>query len=308
MKFVWITVAILALAIGVVILLPAGTVYDPPPPPTATVGTTVIEQVAPVFESIDDPTVATPDQPKSLKPLPPELILIGKTQANVPHGVIVLPAGARLGLVRDDRQKVAAMFAGEVIEIPRDALVGVEEERPAFISTAVNFTDSMFWAPATSLAINEHEAGVVPGSDGGAEAQAETHAETAAHSKDIVLDLRNWSRKNSGTCVLEIYWIAETLARHERYVHHCEKFDLQIGGGDHVEIQSAWPDPEAKTTDKTIHAKPSSGARINGWFAVLRRDGFYLVGRGCNSEYDLLLKSTSDRDALIATSKSLHRF
>jgi hypothetical protein len=252
---------------------------DTEPEAGQTAGTLLIDAPAPI------PRVA--GEKASYHRLSTNLLMVQSADVRVKHGYIRMPAGLPVKLVNDNGAKVDVTFGGRFVTVPRSAVVGTAYEpvsNPA--ETAMAWVERVIYAPGSSLTIEAKERGGNPG---------------LSEARAVQVELRNLSRRPTGDCELSVNWIVRKLSDQTRYVHHAERFRINLSPEADQQFESVCPPLTGVANYVVRDRKFVQGGQVDGWMVVIERGGKLLVGRGSDATYNAILKDAGKRTALLAT-------
>jgi len=250
MKRITLTLALLVLlAIGFLFCLFVAPALDDPLPTKAEMGGTLVfsDTGAPSVPlpspSLPVEKIAEPEQDIT-QPLPKDLITLEPATGTVNYGVVTIPRGSKVKLVKDTGERVTVRMQSLQTILPRKALVGAPEqprrELPV-VGNVVQVVRTIVEAPTASLGIQAKEVGTEKLIDHKWETDYGSYDRNYHRSKGIEVTVHNFSRRSTGNLEIAVYWVARRLSDRALYVHHCETFPTDLDAGKSFTVSSTCP-------------------------------------------------------------------
>lgn len=272
-------------------------VYDPAPAPEEVAGTITVDIPVPDLE---------PREPQPDQPLPKELVVKRATEASVGAGTIRVPAGLRVELTEDRGEYVQVRLGKDELMIPRSAIVARASDAPslpvAALQKASMQVDKILYSPPTNLGIDVKEIGTGKGIDRTWTTSYGSYERDYYRTKGLNVSVRNVSRRETGDCEVQIYWVGRHVGTRELHIHHAEKLPMQLGPISSGEAVFWSPLLAANdTVYVALRRRTVAGSKIDGWLVVVSRNGRTLAGRGSGPTYEEMLRKPKNLETLLAS-------
>lgn len=221
-------------------------------------------------------------------PLTPRLTLLEPVTFPVDHdgkskGFVRAQAGINVDLVADQGTDVVVRLVNSTTTVPRSVVAPTDETPPAPApagvigmarATGQKIVDYWFPAGPASLSLEAHERGTSRKTQHNWETWWGSYDRDYLRTKTVYVEVRNVSRRASGPCELGIYWVGKRVADDHRFIHHRVVHTLNVSNLSSEYRDLICPPIAANTTNYELAGvKYESGAKIEGWMVVLRRDG-----------------------------------
>jgi hypothetical protein len=243
----------------------------------------------PGSEQETPPPPAPVAPPRSTPPvqLTPRLTLLEPvtfpvSQPGDAKGAVRAQAGINVDLVADQGPEVVVRLVNSTATVPRSVVAPTNEvataPEPAGIVGAARETGQKivdYWFPAApaSLSLEAHERGTSRSTEHNWETWWGSYNRDYLRTKTVYVEVRNVSRRASGPCELSIFWIGKRVADDHRFIHHRVVHSMDVANLSSEYRDLTCPPIKANTTNYELAGvKYESGAKIEGWMVVLRRD------------------------------------
>lgn len=247
-------------------------------------GTLTSESVAPVSPAPPE----APPQPEPVQtPLSPKLTLLEPVIFPVENkgktlGHVRAQRGITVDLVADNGSEVTVKLVNSTVSIPRHAVAATDApapvEAPSSLSGNVRAAGQRvvdYWFPAApaALSLEAHERATSRNIDRKWETWWGSYDRDYLRTKTLQVEVRNVSRRASGSSELGIYWIGKCVADDHRFIHHRAVYSLNVANLSTEYRELICPPLKANVTNYALAGvRYESGAKIEGWMAVLRRN------------------------------------
>jgi len=272
-------------------------------PVAPVVGSPVPSSIVPASTPV--PAVAVEE------PLSRDLLIVAPVSIPMRAGAVTLPPGVPVVLVRDQGPQVRIWWQGQEATVPRPSvrnahsLAYAATPYPSVIERPVPppVTNTQIpQAPPDRVAVSAHEVGTSKGLDRVWQTDYGSYDRNSYRTKALEVEVRNMSRRATGDCQVAVYWVGKRItADHSVFIHHGEMLPANIAAATCATARFWCPLIAAGDTKYVaLGIRELDGAKIDGWFVLVSRDGHTLGGVASSPTYEQLIASGAPLERLLA--------
>ncbi len=151
------------------------------------------------------------------------------------------------------------------------------------------------YAPDACISVSAHESGTGRGVERNGSSNRDSY-----RTKALDIDVRNISRFPSGEIKVMAVWTGRRVdGTRKIFVHHAETLPASVLAASNAQLRM-WC-PLLAANNSRYSSVGDEGARIDGWFVIVTRDGNVVNSTASSPTYQRLLTSPAETTELLAS-------